>query len=91
MVVGSETKQMQLHRLAFGEHFVKQYGANDMLSFTMNPNHYPFVDKMFMSNAVSWPSSSGRLVFPYTLHSMVLSPCRIERLHLKRSHGYPVR
>ena len=27
MVVDSETKQMRLHRLAFGEHFVKQYDA----------------------------------------------------------------
>ena len=52
MVVGSETKQMRPHRLlAFGEHFVKQYGAEDILFSTMNPDCWPFVDKMFMRNA----------------------------------------
>ena len=51
MVVGSETKQMRPHRLAFGEHFVKQYGAGDMSFSTMNPSYCPFVDKMFMRNA----------------------------------------
>jgi hypothetical protein len=42
---------MRPHRLAFGEHFVKEYGAEDMLLFTINPNYWPFFDKMFMRNA----------------------------------------
>jgi hypothetical protein len=30
-IIGLETEQMQTHRLAFGEHFVKQYGIVDVL------------------------------------------------------------
>lgn len=50
-IVGSETKQMRPHRLAFGEHFEKQYGAEDMLLFIMKPEHWPLIDKMFMRNS----------------------------------------
>jgi hypothetical protein len=50
MVVGSETKQMQPHRLASGEHFVKQYGADDICFITMNPSCWLFIDKIFMRN-----------------------------------------
>jgi hypothetical protein len=39
MVVGLETKQMRPHRLAFGEHFVKQYDAEGMLYFTINSSY----------------------------------------------------